>query len=266
MGRRTGPKGELVSRNSLWVRMLSIVAAVSAGSSLGACGGSSHKASTPTTAPTSPTTASPSPTSAAPPPTTASPIGGRAFHLTNSFTTSDGYSFTVTASGSLGTPATGDSSQLPPGQDALVLPVSGSESIKNTTPGGRDYSGDPVDHSTLFALYKSPTPICPVASIGPTDAIYMDLNANVYCLVEVALFEDQADNGIPAGHSVTLTMDAPVCQTLDNITGGCGTVNAPPNEEPFDYLAADAQPASACTPSDTLGWIIASTVPITSCN
>jgi len=170
-----------------------------------------------------------------------------------------------------------------------VLPVSGSESIKNTTPGGRDYSGDPVDHSTLFALYKSPTPICPVASIGPTDAIYMDLNANVYCLVEVALFEDQADNGIPAGHSVTLTMDAPVCQTLDNITGGCGTVNAPANEEPFDYLAADAQPAlqalaglpslvvlvgasannqpaSACTPSDTLGWIIASTVPITSCN
>ncbi len=149
---------------------------------------------------------------------------------------------------------------------------------------------DPLDGSTIFALYASPTPVCPVASIGPTDATYMYLNSNVYCLVQLVQFQDQADSGLTAGQSVTLSTDPLTCQNMDNITGGCGTVNAPAAEEPLDYLAADAQPALAalanppallvlvasssganppagsCSPSDTLGWIAASTVPITTCS
>ena len=98
--------------------------------------------------------------------------------------------------------------ELQPGQDALLLPVAGSEIVKNTTPGGRNYSGDPGDGASLVALYKSPTAICPVPPNGPGDAT-IDLNQDVYCIVDLVAFQQTtATLKIVARHSVTLARDA----------------------------------------------------------
>lgn len=279
----------LINRQVSKLRTACLIAAACLSVVAAACGSSSPAAAPSTTASSSPaTSAAPSPTGLSTTTTGGSVSGTRHFNLSGSFATPDGYSFDFTATAAMGTPTTGNSSQLPPGQDALLLPVSASGTIKNTTPGGRDYSSDPLDDATLYALYKSPTPACPVPSTGALDAIYMDLNSNVYCLIEIAMLTDAAGEGVPAGKTVTLSMQPPTCYSVDNIPGGCGEINAPSSDEPFDYLAANTQramsalasapdlvvlmgggngaPTNSCQPSDTEGWVVASTVPITSCS
>ena len=217
---------------------------------------------------------------------------GRSYKLSAALRIPDGYSFKVTSQARIGMPRRGNSSELQPGQDALLLPVAGTEIVKNTTPGGRDYSGDPGDGASLVALYKSPTPICPVPPNGPGDATYIDLNQHVYCIVDLVAFQDTTTAlKIAAGQSVRLAPTPSTCQDLDDITGGCGEVPAPTDDISFDYLARHAHsvlsalarppdlvvllsastspndiPASACQPVDTGGWIIASSQPITSCS
>jgi hypothetical protein len=217
---------------------------------------------------------------------------GRSYKLSVGFRTPDGYSFQIASQLRIGMPRRGNSSELQPGQDALLLPVAGTEMVKNTTPGGRAYSGDPGDGDSLVALYQSPTPICPVPSDGPGDATYIDLNQHVYCTVDLVAFQDTTTAGkIAAGHSVTLAPTPSTCQDLDYIAGGCGEVPAPAVDTSFDYLASHAHsvlsalarppdlvvllsastspddiPASACQPVDTGDWIIASSLPIRSCS
>jgi hypothetical protein len=281
-----------VNRKIFATRWLGAISVVAISIAVAGCGGGSHSAtnnSTSTTggAPTSTTSVVNQSTTSTT--SSTSPTGGRSYNLSANITTPQGYTFQVSSQATIGTPGTGDASQLPPGQVALVLPVAGTEVVRNTTPGGRDYSGDPGDGATLIALYKSPSPICPVPSQGPLDALYMDLNHAVYCIVDLVMFQDSTGNGIAAGQSVNLTPTPSTCQDLDNITGGCGQVPAPAADTSFVYLAANAQPAqsalagppdlvvllggsgsdipsNACQPSDTLGWVIASSQPITSCS
>jgi hypothetical protein len=218
-------------------------------------------------------------------------ISGRTYKLNAAFRIPDGYSFKVTSQARIGLPRRGNSSELQPGQDALLLPVAGIEIVKNTTSGGRNYSGNPGDGASLVALYKSPTPICSVPPDGPGDATYIDLNQDVYCIVDLVAFQETTTLRIAAGHSVTLAPTPSTCQDLDYITGGCGEVPAPADDTSFDYLdshvhsvlAALARPpdlvvllsastgsndipASACQPVGTGGWIIASSRPIRSCS
>lgn len=217
---------------------------------------------------------------------------GRSYKLNAAFRTPEGYSFKVTSQARIGMPRRGNSSELQPGQDALLLPVAGTEIVKNTTPGGRNYSGDPGDGASLVALYKSPTAICPVPPDGPGDATYIDLNQDVYCIVDLVAFQQTtATLKIAAGHSVTLASTPSTCQDLDYISGGCGEVPTPADDTSFNYLAShehsvlaalarppdlvvllsastgsDDIPGSACQPVDTGGWIIASSQPIRSCS
>jgi hypothetical protein len=219
-------------------------------------------------------------------------ISGRSYKLSVAFRIPDGYSFNVMSEARIGMPRRGNSSELQPGQDALLLPVAGTEIVKNTTPGGRDYSGNPGNGASLVALYKSPTPICPVPPDGPGDATYIDLNQHVYCIVDLVAFQIPSPTlKIAAGHSVTMAPTPSTCQDLDAISGGCGEVPAPADDISFDYLASHAHsvlsalarppdlvvllsastspndiPASACQPVDTGGWIIASSKPIKSCS
>jgi hypothetical protein len=217
---------------------------------------------------------------------------GRSYKLNAAFRTPDGYSFKVASLARMGMPRRGDSSELQPGQDALLLPVAGTEIVKNTTPGGRDYSGNPGDGASLVALYKSPSPICPVPPDGPGDATYIDLNQDVYCIVDLVAFQQSTTTlKIAAGHSVTLAPTPSTCQDLDYITGGCGEVPTPADDTSFNYLASHVHsvlaalarppdlvvllsastssndiPAGTCQPADTGGWIIASSQRIRSCS
>jgi hypothetical protein len=254
---------------------------------LSACGGSSsHSSANGTTTTKNATTTAGSNTPTSGTPTTAAPAGHH-YSFSTTFTTPDGYSFAVTAAATLGAPSAGNSSQLPPGQDAIVVPVSGSATVRNTTPG-RVAPSDPVSDSTVMGLWKSPTPVCPEPSQGTTDATYMYLNSNVYCIVQLLTIQDPTENPITSGQTVSLSGMPMTCENQDDIPGGCGVVPTPTNDVALDYLApheaaamralagapdlvvlvgpeANA-PSKACSPSNTLGWIVASSKPITSCS
>lgn len=222
----------------------------------GCGGGGGGKAATATTqASTSsvPSTVKPTTTVAvattANAPTTQAPAtaGEYSFAKTTTFVDDQGYSYKVSISFTEGPAKMGNSSTLPPSQYAIDLPVSGSISITNTTPGRAAPDPFPLSAVDVNGLWKVPSPLCASpnldgtgAGIGP-DAVHDEIGSTWYCNAAtlVTFQDDTQGNDFKVGQTVTEKLGpVGVCESTQS-NNGC-VQNIPTNADVFVYSQPEA--------------------------
>jgi RNA polymerase sigma factor (sigma-70 family) len=219
----------------------------------------------------------------------------RHYELAGAFSEPAGYSYRVSASVDLGAPSGATPAALPPHDGLVTVPIGGTVTVTNTTPGHD--APDPLGAAAVDvdALYRFPSGACPGPDLlgdpieppGQEGALRTYIGGVGYCLVTLTALDASAPQQLAPGASLSLTIKGGLCGSVDTTTQDACPANPGPHSVSFVYardhvgaaqralagppglltispLDLSAAPARSCRLSSDGydGWVMASNRPV----
>ncbi len=182
--------------------------------------------------------------------------GTHDYQLTGAFKDPGGYTYRVSATVAVGRPVAPKLSSVPPHDRLVEVPVSGTITVTNTTPGHTAPEPLGIAAIAVDELYPDPSPLCPdpdllghrVERAGLEGALHTYVDGKPYCIVTVA----DVDGPVPGrqlaiGGTLTVPIVGGLCAGNDDAAeAGCGVPNLSRRVTALPYTARH-EPAAVRT-------------------